>query len=309
MLRKVGLPVSALDHPDYRIPVDRVQTLMTESAVAADCEDFGLMVGRAFKLSMKGPLGLLMREQPTVRQAVEALRRYLRYQNDSVEIRTEPAEEGGVWFAPVQLGARGAGDRHMVELTLALYVQILRAFLGEAWTPARISLAHRPPKDLSHYTESLGPVTFAAESTGLLLTAADLDTSIPDADPDMAREIARFIEASGTPGQAASMSERVSELIVRLLPGGHCSVDSVAKHLGIDRRTVHRRLQAEGKSFTGLLESARRELVTHELKHGHLPLKVVRSQLGFSSPSTFSRWFRQTYGIQPSEFRRLAHDG
>jgi len=308
MLRKAGLPVSALDHPDYRIPADRVQTLVAESATATGCEDFGLMVGQAFKLSMKGPLGLLMREQPTVRQAVEALRQYLRYQNDSVEIRTETTEEGAIWFSPVQLGARGGGGRQMVELTLALYVQILRTFLGEAWTPSKISFSHRPPKDLSRYPAALGPVTFGAESTGLLLTRADLDTAIPDADPDMAREIARFIEASATPGQPASMSETVSDLIVRLLPGGHCSVDLVAKHLGVDRRTVHRRLRAEGQSFTGLLESARRELVTRQLKHGHEPLKVIRSQLGFSSPSTFSRWFRQTYGIQPSEFRRLAHD-
>jgi AraC-like DNA-binding protein len=36
-------------------------------------------------------------------------------------------------------------------------------------------------------------------------------------------------------------------------------------------------------------------------------LGVVTGLVGFSSLSTFSRWFHQTYGIQPSEFRRQAH--
>jgi AraC-like DNA-binding protein len=307
MLRKAGLPVGALDHPDYRISAERVGILIEDSAKAADCEDFGLIVGRSFKLSMKGPLGLLMREQPTVRQAVEALKRYLRYQNDYVEIRTE-LHAAGLWFSPVLLGGRGRAERHMVELTLAMYVQSLRALLGDEWKPQAIAFAHHPPKDLGPYIRALGPVEFEAGSMGLLLTEADLATPIPDADPDMAHEIARFIEAGAVPGAPASMSETISDLILRLLPSGHCSVEQVAQHLGVDRRTVHRRLSAEGQSFTGLLESARRELATEQLKHGDAPLTVVTSRLGFSSLSTFSRWFRQTYGIQPSEFRRLAHD-
>jgi AraC-like DNA-binding protein len=71
---------------------------------------------------------------------------------------------------------------------------------------------------------------------------------------------------------------------------------------------VHRRLAAEGKSFTQLLDNARREVATWQLRHGDQPLGEVTALLGFSSPSTFSRWFRQAYGIQPSEFRRLTHD-
>jgi hypothetical protein len=70
MLRRAGLPVAALDHPDYQIPADRVQALLADCANSAASEDFGLLVGKAFRLSMKGPLGLLMREQPTVRESL-----------------------------------------------------------------------------------------------------------------------------------------------------------------------------------------------------------------------------------------------
>jgi AraC-like DNA-binding protein len=305
MLRRAGLPVAALDHPDYQLPADRVQALLADSAKSANSEEFGLLVGRAFKLSMKGPVGLLMREQPNVRAAVDVLQRYLRYQHDYVEIRTETIG-GGLMILPELTSARTRTSRQMIDLTVAMYVQIFRSLLGEAWRPARVALARPSPADPAPYRALLGAVEFGASFTGFLMTEKDLATPLGLADPQMAREIARYIEASAAP-QGASASETVASLIVRLLPEGECNVDRVAQHLGVDRRTVHRRLAAEGKSFTQLLETARRDVASWQLSHGDQPLTEVTALLGFSSLSTFSRWFRTAYGIQPSEFRRLAH--
>jgi AraC-like DNA-binding protein len=306
MLRRAGLPVAALDQPDLRISADRVQALLADCAKSAASEEFGLIVGQRFKLSMQGPLALLLREQPTVREALEALKRYLRYQDENTDIRTE-VRGYSVMVLPELLSARTRASRLMVEMTLAMYVQVFRGLLGETWAPNRVAFAHGPPADLAPYAAALGEVEFAAGFTGFLLTREDLATPLPDADPEMAREIARFIETSGAP-QTASMSETVAALILRLLPQGECSVDRVAQHLGVDRRTIHRRLAAEGKSFTQLLEAARREVAIWQLKHGRQPLGEVTTLVGFSSLSTFSRWFRQAYGIQPSEFRKLSHE-
>jgi len=305
MLRRAGLPVAALDHPDYQLPADRVQALLADSAKAANSEEFGLLVGRAFKLSMKGPLGLLMREQPNVRASAEVLQRYLRYQNDYIEIRTEPIG-GGLMIVPELISARTRTSRQMIDLTVAMYVQIFRGLLGESWKPARVALARPAPADVAPYRALLGAVEFGASFTGFLMTNEDLATPLGQSDPQMAREIARYIEASAAP-QGARASETVAALILRLLPDGECNVDRVAQHLGVDRRTVHRRLAAEGKSFTQLLEAARRDVATWQLSHGDQPLTEVTALVGFSSLSTFSRWFRTAYGMQPSEFRRLAH--
>jgi AraC-like DNA-binding protein len=304
MLRRAGLPVAALDHADYQIPADRVQALLADSARSANSEDFGLLVGGAFKLSMKGALGLLMREQPNVRAAVEVLQRYLRYQNDNVEIRTEPMA-GGVLICPELISARTRSSRHMVDLSVAMYVQTFRGLLGEDWMPALVAFSHGPPADPRPYREMLGHVEFDAPLTGFLMTPPDLATPLDQSDPQMAREIARYIEASAAP-QSTNTGETVAALILRLLPHGDCTIDRIAEHLGVDRRTVHRRLAAEGKSFTQLLENARREVATWQLSHGHQSLSEVTVLVGFSSLSTFSRWFRAAYGMQPSEFRRMA---
>jgi AraC-like DNA-binding protein len=304
MLRRAGLPVAALDHPDYQIPADRIQALLADSAKAAGSEEFGLLVGRSFKLSMLGPLGLLMREQPSVRAAVDVLQRYLRYQDDNTDIRTEPSG-AGLMVVPELISPRTRGSRQMIDFTVATYVQVFRGLLGDDWRPARVALARPPPADPAPYQALLGAVEFGASFSGFLMTQRDLATFRGRADPQMAREIARYIEASAAP-QAASVSETVSALILRLLPDGDCTVDRVAKHLGVDRRTVHRRLAAEGRSFSQLLDRARRDVATWQLSHGDRPLSEVTALVGFSRLSTFSRWFRSAYGTQPSEFRRVA---
>jgi AraC-like DNA-binding protein len=305
MMRKVGLPVGALKNPNTKIPVDSLRALLAESARVGGCEEFGLLVGRAVTMSMKGPLGSLIREQPTVRAAVEALRRYLHYQNDNVEIRIDE-RDGLAVLEPILLSARTRRDRHMVEMTVAMNVQILRALLGDAWMPVRVTFAHGPPKDTGPYRDDFGAVEFNHRSNSIILTRADLDTALPDADAETAREIARYFERRAKPS-SDSMVETISGLIANLLPAGQCSVDEVANHLGIHRRTVHRRLASEGQSFSQLLETARREVATNALSKGDQPLGAIMREAGFSSASSFSRWFHQAYGIQPSEFRRLAH--
>ena len=307
MLRRAGLPVAALDHPDYQIPVDRVQALLSDCAKSAGSQDFGLLVGAAFKISMKGPLGLLMREQPNVRAALEVLQRYLRYQNDNVDIRTEP-RVGGLMVIPELISPRTRSSRQMVDMTVTMYVQIFRGLLGEDWSSECVALADPAPADTGPYEAILGRVKFGHTENGFFLTDKDLATPLPEADPQMARELARYIE-SHAPQPAATTGEAVSALILRLLPEGDCSVDRVAQHLGVDRRTIHRRLAAEGRSFTQLLDEARREIATWQLIHSDQPLSEVTTLVGFSSLSTFSRWFRQAFGVQPSEYRRVAHSG
>jgi AraC-like DNA-binding protein len=304
MLRRAGLPVGALDRSDDRIPADRLQALLADCAKSAASEEFGLLVGGAFRLSMKGPLGLLMREQVNVRMALNVLQRYLRYQGDNVEIRVVPQPDG-LLIQPELMSARSRASRQMVELALAMYVQIFRGLLGPTWRPGRVAFAHAAPADTAPYEALLGPVEFGATCTGFLLSNADLATRLGEGDPQLTQEIARLIVAGGAPTDD-TVGETVSALIRRLLPDGDCGVDRVAQHLGIDRRTVHRRLAAEGLSFTRLLDATRREVASRQLGHGDLPVGEVAGLVGFSSLSTFSRWFHQASGMQPSEYRREA---
>lgn len=301
MLRRAGLPVAALDAPDRLVRVDRVQALLADCARAADSEEFGLLVGRQSKLWTAATYGRPMREQTSVRDALEALRRQVRHQDEYIHLRIAPSAAGGVKVLPLLVSPRTRASRQMTEMTLVMFVQLFRDLLGEAWTPQWVGLAFPAPAHVEPYREILGSVEFGAAHTGFSLTREELAAAPLAADTE---ESGRVQPAPGGPETA--FIERVSALILRLMPEGQCSVEGVAGKLGVDRRTVHRRLAAEGESFGQLLEAARRDVAIWHLGHTDERLGQLPALLGFASPSTFSRWFRGAFGMQPSGFRKRA---
>ena len=76
MLGEFGLPQGCLREPEMKVPIDAVRRLLEASAERSGIEAFGLLMAETRRLSSLGPLGLLIREQPTLRLAVEALARY-----------------------------------------------------------------------------------------------------------------------------------------------------------------------------------------------------------------------------------------
>jgi AraC-like DNA-binding protein len=70
------------------------------------------------------------------------------------------------------------------------------------------------------------------------------------------------------------------------------------------QRTLQRHLAAEGESFSSILHAARAGFAERLLTSDRYTLTEVGCVLGFTSPSAFSRWFHQQFGVSPREWRR-----
>ena len=123
-------------------------------------------------------------------------------------------------------------------------------------------------------------VEFGHDFNGIVCARRDLEVSNPDADPEAARLARQMFEADPA-SREPDMINRVRDLIVKLLGTGTCTIDRVAQHLGVDRRTIHRRLAHEGESFSGLVEAVRRELAERYISDPHRSLAEVSLLLGF----------------------------
>ena len=76
LLSEAGLPVSVLREPDRKLSADAVSALLELAAQRSGDECFGLRMAESRRLSNLGPIGLLMREEPTLRRALEELLRF-----------------------------------------------------------------------------------------------------------------------------------------------------------------------------------------------------------------------------------------
>ena len=305
MLRAQGLSQRMLARPEAPIRLAATRRLLEASAQAAGIDDFGLRLAEGRRLSNLGPISIVLRAEPTARAALGTLSRYLRLLNASLITRIEDHGEL-VIIREDLLVEDGDTVRQSVELAVGVMVRILHELLGPQWRPRRVCLAHRPPRDLASHLRLFGPaVEFNAAFNGVVCAASDLSAPLPEVDTGMA-PFARAYLDQALSRQGSRSVDRARELVAALLPGGRCTAEQVAQHLGMDRRTLHRHLVADGTSFTGLLAAVRREFAERQVRDSDRPLAELAELLGFSGASAFAFWFRRQFGCTVSQWRASA---
>jgi len=302
MLRRAGIDRRVLDDPDMRIPGDNVADLLETSAVQSGCPTFGLQMAESRRLSDFGALSLLITHQATMRDALMTLVQYRRLLNESLVVRVEEAGDTVVVREELLVGGP-AQLRQAYELAIGVMFRLFRSVLGPRWRPLSVNFTHGPPGDLTVHRRVFGAIVeFNSDFDGLTCSRADLDAPNPSADPVLATFAERYVRTQPLAEQG-SLAHDVQKAIYVLLPLGESSIGRVAASLGLNERTLQRRLDGEGAEFTQLLNDIRRELATRYVTNSKLPLARVAGLVGYSRQSSFSRWFAEEFGSSPTAWR------
>jgi AraC-like DNA-binding protein len=166
--------------------------------------------------------------------------------------------------------------------------------LGESWKPLRVYFAHTAPRDGAVHRRVFGnAVEFGHDFNGIAWARDRLDIPNGQADPILSRYAHDLVEA--TFSERRSVSDQVRELVLTQLASGTSSIERAARELGMSRRTLHRHLEPEGHTFSGIVDDTRRELAKRYIADKHRSLAEVSELLGFAAPSAFSRWYRRHF--------------
>ena len=99
-----------------------------------------------------------------------------------------------------------------------------------------------------------------------------------------------------------TLLRQVRELLV-LDAEGYPTPEQLAEHLHLTSRTLRRRLQERGLGFQSLLEEARRRDSCHLLAASDMEIQRISQLLGFADPANFTRAFKVSMGMTPSQWR------
>lgn len=303
---RAGVPRAALTHPDMMVSLPAMSALIEAGAKASGIEDFGLRMAAHRRLATMGPLGLAVRQQTSLRGAFDVLIRYGWSYNEGLSLALSDGEEVSV----LRVGHAFWRGRATTDLVAASMFRVAQGLRGPGWRPLEVRFMHAAPANPEPYRRFFGIAPlFDQDFIGVVMNRADLDAVIPGADPAMADEAIRYLERV-TQMRSPELKTRVRDLLSAQLTDGACSVERIAEQLGVDRRTLHRRLASEGASYSEILADVRRELARSLLATSDRPLSDVADALGFSSLSVFAHWFRRNFGCTASAFRaRTAGQG
>ena len=96
---------------------------------------------------------------------------------------------------------------------------------------------------------------------------------------------------------------KVENAVAPLLPHGQAQIGEIARQLGVSRRTLSRRLAAEGQSFGEILDSLRFELAKRYLHEQDLPLSEISWLLGYRETAALNHAFKRWSGKTPTQAR------
>lgn len=307
LLAEAGIPVECLDDPERMVPVERAYRLLDRAAQLAGAPSLGLEMAESNRISTLGLLGLILREEPTLHDALTTLLRYRRIHNESLLLALEHTGSGKDRLAVLRLALAAPAGTPVVQATeqgMGMLLRSLRLLLPPAWRPRLACLSHGPVGPREVYQRVLdAPLQFHADFNGVVFDGADLQRPMRSADPALVRQARAQLDQVLAQRGAVSCGQRVGELVRVLLPAGRCSIEHVAQTLGMHRRTLHRHLLKEGTGFDAIVHQVRAELATHLVAETRRPLSQVSELLGFSAPPAFSRWYRGAFGGPPRASR------
>ena len=302
LLAACGIPADIETQQDAFLAYRALIALLEHCAERLARPDFGMRLAQAQGMEILGPLAVVIRHARTVAEAFEQAAKYLHVFNPGQRMTVH--REGACVKLRFQIllenvpYTRQANERALVFLKRTVELG------GDVPPPRRVLFSDSRLSPLGVYREVFGvtELHFEQPVCGLDIDAATMRASLQRSNRHIRSMAIAFMEQTGG-ARERPVSMRVREICRRLLPTGGAGIDLAAEYLNLNRRTLQRRLVAEGTSFSAVLDAVRADRATRYLAEGDLPLSQVAALLGYTEQSAFNRACRRWFGRTPRAHR------
>ena len=290
---------------DVRIPVAGAQEILRVAVELTGEPDLGLIAAQATELGSFSVLEYAAASAPTWRDSLQTVFRYSRIMNEAADFRLQ-IEDGRAYVilhSTVPLVRAGVDYQ-----SAAMHVSATR-WLQPMPDELEVWFRHDRPENTAAYeaTFSTDHLVFNAPFDGFVFNEDRLDTKLPHADPSLhyvLHQHAQQLLARLAPGDA--LVEQVRAYVLSTLSSRAATATETASKFHMARRTLTRRLQQEGTTFSALLDDVRRQAAIHYVESTEHTVEDVAFLLGFSEPSPFVRAFKRWTGQTPIAYRKSA---
>jgi AraC-like DNA-binding protein len=304
LLQRAKLTVQQVKNPNLRIPVRDQINFLNLVGEKLDDEYLGIRLGQTVDLREFGLLYYVMASSRTVGEALHRGSRYSTLQNEGVHIGYHAGKNVTITFD--YFGVSRRLDRHQIECFITILVRMCRKLSGLALVPSRVRLMHHRLRMPSEFVGLFGTdVAFTSDADEVRYPGPIGRAPCVNADAYLNALLVRYCDEALAQRRkrAATWQMKVENAIVPLLPHGHARIDTIAAELGVSRRTLARRLAAEGLTFRKVLDDLRCDLTKRYLREDDLPISEIAWLLGYRETSALNHAFKRWTGRTPTRGR------
>ncbi|RZH00446.1 AraC family transcriptional regulator [Acinetobacter pittii] len=193
----------------------------------------------------------------------------------------------------------------LIDLQFAVTITIIRDVMGPWCLPVQATLMQCKSPRIDAISQILEcPLTFNSSKNTVSYPAEWLSRIPQLANPITAAQVsaqcARLLEDFR---QSEGISRQVYQELTRV-PGYFPNIEQLAGSMNITSRSLRRKLEAEGSSYSQLLTNVRKALAIDYLQTTMLNTVDIAHALGFSDAVAFRHAFKRWTGKSPIDFRR-----
>ncbi len=302
-LAREGIDRQRLADAEARFPVMSLLNLYESVALASNNPDLGLYSGRVnyvYGLNLQLYMSTVCH---TFREYLNLMPSVLRFTGDigEVKIKSEGEYIRLEWHP---LWEETASQRFLTDNLLTSSANIVNSLCVQPIPVLKARFSYPEPEDLTQlraffgddlsFNQNVSCLYFARESLDYPLT--QLEQSL---DQSFGRSFDHLFEEQDDP-----FLRELRNTILKLLPVGEMTIDSVAHQLNVSRRTLQRRLSDKDTQFLQVLQSVRSKQALRYLADKRLGITDIAFLLGYSDQGSFSSAFKSWHGQTPSEYRQ-----
>jgi AraC-like DNA-binding protein len=302
---RTGIAPELAGSPTLKLRLSAYCSLFEEASRSTQNDNFGLWFGNQFQPRDLGLWGYAAVSSPTLGSALENLVALLPCHQESSVMRLTRGEDGMARLEYQITASRILARRQDAELSLGMFLNLIRECCGPRWTPEEVHFEHpRPQLWKDHETAFDAPVYFGQAANALVFRPELLGRPMPARDLRLLAMMQTCLEQLASRHHGDDLLERVRATIRMRLPSGYPPLEQIAAELRLPATAIQRELAEHGLTYKDAVEAMRRSLAAHYLGQRHLPLTEIAFLLGYSELSAFSRAFTRWTGRSPRAYRK-----
>jgi AraC-like DNA-binding protein len=301
-LADLGVPESALDEPDHRIP-DAVHDRAWREGAERACDPlFGLHVAQHLRVGAYDALDYALRFSATLHEAFDRMARFHRLLCDTLAVTVDVTRD----VARVRRTLPPHGP-HAADAFFGFLVRCARDLAGDDLRLRHVQFTYPPPPDTaSHAAFFRCPVRFHCAVAELAFDARDFTRPVTVREPGLVTILERHMREllARLPTSNAFIDRLQRSIGETLRDQGKPTLKTSARALHASTRTVQRRLEERGTTHRELVDDVRCQLATCLVETSSTSITEIAFLLGFADLGGFRRAYKRWTGKAPSSHRR-----
>ncbi|MEN0107493.1 MAG: AraC family transcriptional regulator [Pseudomonas sp.] len=305
LMREMQIDPAVIDNGTAVIPYRAMINLLELCAERLDCVDFGLRLGERQSIMILGPLAVVAQNARSVGEALQEVTRFLHTYSPGIQVHLDHEIDPEHPHLTYELRLRPLPrQQQIIELSLVIMFKTLQMLFGKGFRPVSVLSRVEARLPQSRYQRLFGARTYFGQAhNALVLTHEHLNKPIDQHNRQLHDTMMDYV-SSISALHPLDIPSQVEDLIRRLLPTQRCALRLIAERLGMQVRSLQRRLSEHGLIFEEMVEQLRQELADLYLAEAQMPMAQIAGSLGYAEQSSFNRACQRWHGVSPRERRK-----